>query len=91
MTTVEAIRQAMAERRITQTKLAELIGYKSQSGLASRLSNGNILSETLIEILDKLDYEVVVQPKTAGKRKEGAIVLEPSNVDDRRRRRQNGT
>ena len=40
--------------------------------------------DLLIQMLDCLDYEVVVQPKTSGKRKEGAIVLEPSGLPDGR-------
>ncbi|MGN1341418.1 MAG: hypothetical protein ACI4WS_14085 [Oscillospiraceae bacterium] len=38
----------------------------------------------LVKLLDCLDYEVVVQPKTQGKRKDGAIVLEPSGIPDGR-------
>ncbi|MGN0688601.1 MAG: hypothetical protein ACI4KA_10900 [Oscillospiraceae bacterium] len=38
--------------------------------------NSKIMANTLLKWFDKLGYEVVVQPKTSGKRREGAIVLE---------------
>ncbi len=83
MTPNESIRAVMSEKKITQTKLASLMGYNTQSGLASRLSS-KISCDLLIEMLEKLDYEVVIQPKTQGKRKEGSIVLEPSGLPDGR-------
>lgn len=86
MTPNEGIRAAMSERKVTQTKLAALMGYNTQSGLASRLSN-KISCDLLIEMLEKLDYEVVIQPKTQGKRKEGSIVLEPSGLPDGRKKK----
>lgn len=83
MTATDAIKSAMADKRITQTKLADIMGYASSAGIRSRL-NSNISCDLLVQLLDKLDYEVVVQPKTSGKRKEGAIVLEPSGLPDGR-------
>lgn len=83
MTATDAIKNAMADKRITQTKLADIMGYASSAGIRSRL-NSNISCDLLIQLLDKLDYEVVVQPKTQGKRKDGAIVLEPSGIPDGR-------
>lgn len=79
----EALRTALADKRVTQTKLAEMMGYASSAAIRNRL-NSNISCELLIQMLDKLDYEVVVQPKTQGKRKDGAIVLEPSGIPDGR-------
>ena len=83
MTATDAIKNAMADKRVTQTKLADIMGYASSAGIRSRL-NSNISCDLLIQLLDKLDYEVVVQPKTQGKRKDGAIVLEPSGIPDGR-------
>lgn len=87
MTSTDAIKIAMSDKKITQKKLAEIMGYSAQGSLGSRLSSNTISSDLLIEILDILDYEVVIQPKTAGKRKEGAIVLEASNIEDGRRKK----
>ena len=87
MTATDAIKDAMAEKRVTQTKLATMMGYASSAGIRSRL-NSNISCDLLVQILDQLDYEVVVQPKTSGKRKEGSIVLEPSGLPDGRGKKQ---
>lgn len=83
MTTSEAIKTALSDKKVTQSKLAEMMGYASQAAIGNRL-NSNISCELLIQMLDKLGYEVVVQPKTQGKRKDGAIVLEPSGIPDGR-------
>lgn len=83
MTPSEAIKTALFDKKCTQAKLAEMMGYASQSAVGSRL-NTNISCDLLIQMLNCLDYEVVVQPKTQGKRKDGAIVLEPSGIPDGR-------
>lgn len=83
MTTSEAIKTALSDKKVTQSRLAEMMGYASQAAIGNRL-NSNISCELLIQMLDCLNYEVVVQPKTSGKRKEGAIVLEPSGLPDGR-------
>ena len=41
-----------------------------------RLSRSNITFDTAQEMLDKMGYEIVIQPVSAGKRKEGAIVID---------------
>ena len=81
MTAKEAIRQALSDRNTTQTKLAELLGYASSTGVSNKLNSTTqeLSVDTVIRMLDVLDYEVVVQPKTSGKRKEGSIVLEASS------------
>ena len=86
MTPTEAIKAALSDKRVTQTKLAEMMGYATQAAVGNRL-NSKISCDLLIEILEKLDYEVVIQPKTQGKRKEGSIVLEPSGLPDGRKKK----
>lgn len=86
MTPNESLRAVMKERKVTQTNMAALMGYSAQGALANRL-NSKISCDLLIEMLEKLDYEVVIQPKTQGKRKEGSIVLEPSGLPDGRKKK----
>lgn len=88
MTVSEAIRTAMKESNITQNDLAELMGYNSQGTIGNALRSNNFTTNTFLRWLDKLGYEVVVQPKTSGKRKEGSIVLEPSGLPDGRGKKQ---
>lgn len=87
MTAKDAIKAAMSDKKVTQTLLAEMMGYSSQGAVGNRL-NSNISCNLLVQMLDKLGYEVVVQPKTSGKRKEGSIVLEPSGLPDGRGKKQ---
>lgn len=76
MNITKAIRIIIKEKRVTQTKLAEMLGYKSQSGVGMRLKSDMQMS-TVVQMLDVLDYEVIIQPKsTRGKRANGAYVID---------------
>lgn len=87
MNATEALKTVMRDKKVTQERLAKTMGYSAQSCLASRLK-GKMSCDLLVELLNQLDYEVVVQPKTSGKRKEGSIVLEPSGLPDGRGKKQ---
>lgn len=87
MTATDALKTVMREKKVTQERLSKTAGYSAQSCLASRLK-GKISCDLLIQLLEHLDYEVVVQPKTSGKRKDGSIVLEPSGLPDGRGKKQ---
>lgn len=86
MNAADAIKAALADKKVTQKRLAEMMGYSGQTAVGNRL-NSKISCDLLIEMLEKLDYEVVIQPKTQGKRKEGSIVLEPSGLPDGRKKK----
>lgn len=75
------IKRVAKEKRISQEKLAEHSGIGSQSTLASRLSRENMSIKNALQMLDALGYELVVQPKTAGKRKVGAYVVTMEDED----------
>ena len=79
----EAVKEVLRTTRTTQARLAELMGYKSQGTVGNALK-ARLSAEMLIQWFDKLGYEIVVQPKTQGKRKDGSIVLESCNVPDGR-------
>lgn len=83
----DTVKEVMKVTRTTQTRLAELMGYKSQGTVGNALK-ARLSAEMLVQWLDKLGYEVVVQPKTSGKRREGSIVLEPSGLPDGRGKKQ---
>ncbi len=87
MDTKNIIKTILSERGINQTILAKMLGYASQKGVNNRLE-GKMSADMFAEWLDKLGYEVVVQPKTQGKRKDGAMVLEPSGLPDGRGKKQ---
>ena len=75
MTIRETIKALLKYKKITQTALAEKMGYASQSGIGQILQRGNMTVETLIKICDLLDYEVTIQPKRAGRRPEGQFII----------------
>lgn len=72
-----AIKKILKDKKITQTALAEKLGYDNQSSVGMPLSNNNITLNLLLDWLEELDYELAVQPKRgAGKRKDGEYLIE---------------
>jgi transcriptional regulator with XRE-family HTH domain len=73
----DAIKKVLKDKKITQTALAEKLGYSHQSAVAMPIMKDNITLSVLLEWLDVLDYELVIKPKKgAGRRKEGEYVIE---------------
>lgn len=70
----EILAEVIKETKPKKTTMASAIGIK-QNSLSSVLNRGNIHTNTLIDILEYMGYEVVVQKKTQGRRKEGQYVL----------------
>lgn len=75
----DAVRKAMKETKTTQVKLAERLSNPerqvSQTVISERLNHSNMSVNLLLEMLDKLDYELVIQPKKRGRRPEGQILV----------------
>lgn len=80
------VKQVLKDKSISQTQLASLLGYTAASGVTNRLctSSKDMSCALFADMLSAIGYEVVVQPKTQGKRKDGAMVLEPSGLPDGR-------
>lgn len=74
----DIVKQTLKEKGISQTQLASMLGYTAAAGVTNRLcaSSKDMSCALFAKMLDVIGYEVVVQPKTSGKRKEGSIVLE---------------
>ena len=75
----EAIRLAMKNQKTTQQQLADRIGAKSQSVIAQRLRMNNLSIEIILEMLDAIGYEMVIQEKKPGRRRDDQILIERSN------------
>lgn len=58
-----AIKTVMKSNKITQTQMAEMIGVKSQSVIAERLKMDNISINMVLDMLDTLNYEMIIQSK----------------------------
>ena len=71
-----AIKKIMKQNGWTQAQMAKAVGAKSQTVIGMRLNRPNMTFDLALEMLDKMGYEIVIQPVSAGKRKEGAIVID---------------
>lgn len=76
----DVIRLAMKETRTTQQQLADRIGAKHQSVISERLKMNNLSINTALEMLEALGYELVVQEKRRGRKREGQITIERSDI-----------
>lgn len=75
----EAISRIMKEKGVTQKAMAESIGKKYATDVSSRLASRNMTFNKAIEMLSVMGYEVTVQPRKAGSRPLGQIVIERSD------------
>ena len=64
---------------VTQKAMAESIGKEKATDVSARLASKNMTFNKAIEMLSVMGYEVVVQPRKAGARPQGQIVIERSN------------
>lgn len=76
----EVIRLAMKETKTTQQQLADRIGAKHQSVISERLKMDNLSINTALEMLEALGYEMVVQEKRRGRKREGQITIERGDI-----------
>ena len=77
----ECISKLMKEQKFTQQRMADSLGKKRASEIASRLMSKNMTFDRAIEMLAVLGYEVVVQPRKPGVRPAGQIVIEKSDKE----------
>ena len=70
----EVIRAMVKSRGLNVKRLSEMMGVKQQI-VDQKLHNGDLKVGFLAECAEALGYEVVIQPKSAGKRKEGSYVV----------------
>lgn len=75
----EAINEVRKKEGWSLKQLATAIGKKRPNDVSARLASKNMSFNNALEMLGAMGYEVVVQPVTAGQRKEGAIVIEGSD------------
>lgn len=75
----EAISKIMKEKGVTQKAMAESIGKEKPTDVSARLASKNMTFNKAIEMLSVMGYEVTVQPRRAGNRPTGQIVIERSD------------
>lgn len=77
----EAIEHMMEVSKTTQVALGRKMGKTAKSYVYQTLSRENLNVKTLIQMAEIMDFEVVIQPKRAGRRPDGQVVLEGGKVE----------
>lgn len=73
----EAILKMLKYRNISQSRMAEKMGYAFPSAIGQMLQRGNVTAKVLARMAEEADFELVLQPKrAAGRRPEGQIVID---------------
>ncbi len=75
MIATEAVRKIMEDLGITNAKLASRIGT-SNAVIYERLTQKNISMKNLDQMLAAMDYEIVLQPRSSGRRPDGVYVVD---------------
>jgi predicted XRE-type DNA-binding protein len=78
----KAINAIMKKEGWSQKQMATAIGKQRPNDVSARLASKNMSFDKAIEMLAAMGYEVVVQPVTAGQRKDGAIVISSEDEDN---------
>lgn len=76
----DAIRNIMKENGVTQQVMAINTGRKKPNEVGSALNSKNMTCNQVIKMLSTMGYELVIQKRTSGKRPDGQIVLERSDL-----------
>lgn len=61
MTTIDMVKKVMRKSGVTQIKLADMLGYKGQSGLASLFRSQDMRFGTLTEMLNACGYTIEIK------------------------------
>lgn len=77
MNYIEILEVALSETSTSRKKLAKDLGVSPSAitNVMTQSSRNGISLKTMLSMLDCLGYEIVVQKKTQGRRKEGQMVL----------------
>ncbi len=72
----KAINTIMKKEGWSLKQMATAIGKNRPNDVSARLASKNMSFDKAVEMLTAMGYEVVVQPVTAGQRKDGAILID---------------
>lgn len=71
----EMLKHIIKEKKQTQTTFANTVGT-TQSAIGNALKRNDVYVSTLVKWCELNGYEVVIQEKKSGRRRDGQIVLE---------------
>lgn len=75
MKTTEILSKIMEEKGVTNAQLGKKIGCSGDI-VYQRKKQNNISVKVLNQMLCALDYEIVIQPTSSGRRAEGVYVVD---------------
>ena len=75
MKTTEILSKIMEEKGVTNAQLGKKIGCSGDI-VYQRKKQNNISVKVLNQLLCALDYEIVIQPTSSGRRAEGVYVVD---------------
>lgn len=75
----EAIRQIMKNKGVSLTTMANSLGKKRGNDVSARLAYKNMSISSAIEMLDVLGYELIIQEKKQGAKRDDQIVINLAN------------
>lgn len=77
MTAKDIVKEIMVSKGLSQSKLAELAGFKSQSNVTGYLNRGSSMRvDNLIQMLSAMNCNLVVRDKITG---EERVIVEKDN------------
>ena len=77
------LKELMIIKDISLTELTRRLNLNSHVVIWSRLNGKDATFETLIEILDELDYELVIRRKREGNLPDGEYALRRADYEER--------
>lgn len=67
MTAKDIVKEIMVSKGLSQSRLAELAGFKSQSNVTGYLNRGSSMRvDNLIQMLSAMDCRLIVQDEVTG-------------------------
>lgn len=72
----EAINKLIKDTKHSHASLAKELGKKSPSSIGNAVVRNNMNVDSLLEITDKLGYEIIIRPTRGGDTAERTIRLE---------------
>ena len=82
----DILREVMSEHGMTQAKLAEEMGYTTQSAVAERL-RGDVRTSIVVKMLEMMGCELIVRDKVNQSKEWKVKELDATPVRDERPRR----
>lgn len=83
MTAKDVVKEIMTLKKLSQSKLAELAGFKSQSNVTGILNRGSSMRvDNLEQMLSAMGYEIMVVPKDTPVPEDGYKVENENRRED---------